>query len=57
MLQEPIIEITSCEKEMLLKGVTLYFCQSKYLVLRTRKAGVGGDRAESYLACPLVYWY
>lgn len=43
VLQKPTIEITSCEREMLLKGVTLYSCQSKYLALRTRKAGVGGD--------------
>lgn len=41
-LQEPVIEVTSCEREMLLKGVTLYSCQSKYLPLRTRKTGVEG---------------
>lgn len=41
-LQELIIEVTSCEREMLLKGVTLYSCQSKYLLLRTRKTGVEG---------------
>lgn len=56
-LQLPIIETAACGREMLLKGVTLYPCQSKYLMLRTRKTGVGGDRAESYLACPLVCWY
>lgn len=52
-----LIEVTSCQREMLLKGVTLDSCQSKYLPLRTRKAEVKGDQAESYLACPLVCRY
>lgn len=38
----PIVEVTSHEREMLLQGVTLYSCQTKYLLLRTRKAEVGG---------------
>lgn len=35
-------EATSREREMLLKGVTLYSSQTKYLLLRTRKSGVLG---------------
>lgn len=32
-------------------------CQSKYLLLRTRKTRVEGEWAESYLACPLDHCY
>lgn len=34
--------VTPHEREMLLKGVTLYSSQTKYLLLRTRKARVEG---------------
>lgn len=42
VVQQPIIEVTSYEREMILKGVTIYSCQSKYLPLRTRKTRVEG---------------
>lgn len=39
--------VTSHEREMLLKGVTLYSSQTKYLLLRTRKARVEGWQSRT----------
>lgn len=42
VVQQPIIEVTSYEREIIMKGVPIYSCQSKYLLLRTRKTRVVG---------------
>lgn len=50
LVQIPLQKPPLVKGEMLFQGVTLQPSQTKYLLLRTRKAGSRGDPAESYLA-------